>query len=75
MLTTILNSTFGKKKPATSFKVANPLSTLSLFLHPSKLLHCNLLAQKFLCFFALNAVEKRFLEKMPRTRTTGGIGF
>jgi hypothetical protein len=35
-------------------------------------LHFNLLAQRFLCFFA---VEKRFLEKMPRTCTTGGIGF
>jgi hypothetical protein len=28
-----------------------------------------------LCFFALNAVEKRFLERMLRTCTTGGIGF
>jgi hypothetical protein len=28
-----------------------------------------------LCFIALNAVEKRFLERMLKTCTTGGIGF
>jgi hypothetical protein len=57
-----------KKKTCNIFQGCKPTINPIIISTPFKVV-------AILCFFALNAVEKRFLEKMPRTCTNGGIGF